>query len=1129
MTKAFFKRQLGCYLVLALFAGFVDGVRADSFYPNDPYFLYSTNPTGFPGQWHLLNTAPLGVKNTGVDSNVVSAWRAGYTGSGVVIGIVDTGMDRYNYDIAPNYRSDLSYDFINGSSTITLAYDDDHGTSVAGVAAGRGGNARGGTGAAPSAYLADLRLISSGATTQNQIDSCYWKGGVETNGTISSEATIHIKNHSYGYTNQYVTLSSSVSKAIALTSSNGVIHVFSAGNDRGKLTEDSNKSPYLNNQNTLVVAALGSDGAYATYSSKGTSVFVTAPSSSDNGYSIITADRVGSAYGYNSRYGDTFPDRDYTSIFGGTSSAAPLMSGILALGKEANPNLDLRTAKHALANTSTKVDSSQSDWAQNNAGYWFNPNYGFGNVNAYAFAQKAQSIAYITDVTYGTASSGGVTTVIPAGGTATVTFVPTGTQQSLEGVNITLSLTHTNRGGLEATLTSPKGTTSKFLTTLSSDATTVSNWTWSFQCNNFWGENPNLGAGSWTLNVTDTDGTVGTGVLESYSIELQMGEMSTYTAGANTLSADVSTRAFTLNNSASTYDIPAACTLTVWDNVLVKNGELTVKGTIAENRTRGAIVKVEGGILSGTGSINVTRGLLNSYGIVRPGASGTPGTLTLTQGNFQQTAGGTLDIQVASALNYSKLSLSGTAYLGGNLTLSYLGGYKPTLGTTLTGVIQNAAGISNSFDSVTRVSPVILWVPSASATALDLTLTRCLDNPALNLNPVQKDVARALSTSPNIDSGDLGNVINAIGNLGTEGEVRNAYNEISASKLTTMAVGAFDGAQVQYQNVRNHLFSLRDGSTRAAMVQIGDTTPAGKPVLLAYSGPDVRGLLNVKEEEPERKKWDYFINASGTFGDQEASNIQPGYNYWSAGMTTGIGYFFSRELTAGLATGFSRTMSDLNGSGGHVKVDTIPIWLYSTYQRNNWYLDAMMGGGVSFYDLKRNIQFGTIDRQAYSDPNGYQVNARLETGMDHQFGHLTIGPSLSVQYTKMWIDSFTERNADSLNLSIARQTADSIQNGIGIHSSYRIKMKTFTLVPHFSGSFQHEWRNDSRMIDAQLAQGSSIFQAPTDAPDRNFGLVGGGLTAEISESLSLRVSYETEVGKTDYARQTFSGGVDVLF
>jgi subtilisin family serine protease len=80
--------------------------------------------------------------NSGVSAGLLGAWNLGYTGSGVVIGIVDDGIDGANYDIAPNYRADLSRKLLRqcGPSQPPRAgaakQGDNPGTAVAG--GGRG-------------------------------------------------------------------------------------------------------------------------------------------------------------------------------------------------------------------------------------------------------------------------------------------------------------------------------------------------------------------------------------------------------------------------------------------------------------------------------------------------------------------------------------------------------------------------------------------------------------------------------------------------------------------------------------------------------------------------------------------------------------------------------------------------------------------------------------------------------------------------------------------------------------------------------------------------------------------------------------------------------------------------------
>ena len=128
--------------------------------PNDPLF---TN------QWHLRNTGQTG-GTVGADANVTPAWDT-VRGTGVVIGIVDDSLEHdpdlidnrwtNSDEIAGNGIDDDSngnvddvhgWDFVNGDSDPSNnSYG--YGTAVAGVAAARGNNDIGVSGAAPNASL----------------------------------------------------------------------------------------------------------------------------------------------------------------------------------------------------------------------------------------------------------------------------------------------------------------------------------------------------------------------------------------------------------------------------------------------------------------------------------------------------------------------------------------------------------------------------------------------------------------------------------------------------------------------------------------------------------------------------------------------------------------------------------------------------------------------------------------------------------------------------------------------------------------------------------------------------------------------------------------------------------------
>lgn len=490
-----------------------------AFVPNDPYFHKQTpSPWTGRGQWHLTN------EYTDIDSRVVGAWKRNITGQGVTIGIVDDGLETAHPDLAPNYVAADSWDFGDNDADPNPVYDDDqHGISVAGVAAARGGNGIGVVGAAPYASLAGLRIDYANQTEAMFVDATLYHSS-------GGNHAITVKNHSYGVSMPYYAAEAE-SAALSSSVAAGTLHVFSAGNDRaawGNGDPDSNRKQPQNSPDSITVAALGFDGVFAYYSCYGANVVATVPSSDELDIDCITTtDRTGSL-GYNATWGDTFPDQDYTSLFGGTSSSAPLMSGILALAKQAQPLLTTRFAKHILARTCRLVDpldattTSDGGWRTNTVGVKFNQNYGFGLVDAGAFVNAVTQYTGVTALRIENTPTTTVNATIPDNNTTGITRTfNLSSNTPLEEMLITLNFTHTWETDLEVHLTAPNGYRSRLVKQYVETHSGQLSFQWTFCTHAFWGCNPQ---GTWTLNVSDRyyDDT---GVWQSFSATARMGTL----------------------------------------------------------------------------------------------------------------------------------------------------------------------------------------------------------------------------------------------------------------------------------------------------------------------------------------------------------------------------------------------------------------------------------------------------------------------------------------------------------------------------------------------------------------------------------------------------------------------------
>lgn len=472
--------------------------------PNDPLIGQ---------QWHLVTS---GSASPGTSLEVESVWDyaggTGIRGRGVRIGVVDDGLQQSHPDLSPNVDASLGWDWNGNDSNPSPTSGNRHGTACAGNAAARGNNAQGGSGVAPEATLAGLRLVAAPATDQQEAEAFVWK-----------QDAIQVKSNSWGPddTGRILEEPGPLAKAALQSATTngrnglGTIFVWAAGNG-GDLADNSNYDGYANSIHTIAVGAIDSSGNSSYYSERGANLVVCAPSDgSTSTLGITTTDLVGSS-GYNTA--STAAGGDYAHDFGGTSSATPLVAGVVALMLEKNPGLGWRDVQEILMRSAKRILPSDPEWIQNAAGFWFHHRMGAGLANAPAAVAMAEGW---TNLPPQDSVSQSISTVrqIPENNATGImeNFVFPANTMRAEHVTVTVDISHTSRGNLEIVLTSPSGTASR-LAEIHSD--TNDNFTqWTFSTVRNWGESI---TGTWSLRISDISpaGNTSGGTLNSATLKI---------------------------------------------------------------------------------------------------------------------------------------------------------------------------------------------------------------------------------------------------------------------------------------------------------------------------------------------------------------------------------------------------------------------------------------------------------------------------------------------------------------------------------------------------------------------------------------------------------------------------------
>lgn len=457
--------------------------------PNDPLI---------GNQWHLKNTGQ-GGGTAGTDVDVEPVWNypgTGYRGAGIVVGVVDDGLETGHPDLAANVRTDIDYDWNDGTpNDPSPGTGDDHGTACAGNVAAIGNNSLGVSGSAPEAKIVGLRLIAASTTDAQEAEAMAHRNDV-----------IQIKSNSWGPSDTGTTLEGpgALTRAALQTAATtgrgglGTISLWAGGNGRAE-GDNSNYDGYANSIYTIAVAALTNTRQQASYSESGANIVVTSPSSGGT-LDITTVDRSG-ANGYNSSSGAA---GNYANDFGGTSSATPTAAGVVALMLQRRPGLGWRDVQEILIRSAFRVNPADADWTTNGAGLAFNHKFGAGLVDANAAVTLAANWTNLAAQTSVASTQTGLAASIPnnnATGT-TRTFDLGASNLRVEHVTVRVSINHTARGNLAITLTSPSGTASRLAEVRSDANDNYSDWT--FMTVRNWGESSR---GTWTLRVADQSNT----------------------------------------------------------------------------------------------------------------------------------------------------------------------------------------------------------------------------------------------------------------------------------------------------------------------------------------------------------------------------------------------------------------------------------------------------------------------------------------------------------------------------------------------------------------------------------------------------------------------------------------------
>ena len=298
--------------------------------------------------------------------NAPAVWNLGYTGQGVVVASLDTGVDANHPDLAARWRGGTNSWFDPYNQHPNTPVDlDGHGTATMGVMVG---GSAGGTsiGVASGAQWIAARIFNDTKGTDMTAIHSAFQWLLDPDGNPATADAPDIVNNSWGFTAPGCFLDFEAD--LQALRSAGILPIFAAGN--GGPNPATSLSP-ANNPSAFAVGAVDNSDAIYSLSSRGPSTCT--------GRQELFPDVVAPGVAIRSSYLN-----DGYALLTGTSLAAPHVSGTLALLLSACSGMTVDQQAQALRNSALDLGDAGPD-----------PIFGYGRIDALAALDYVKALGCV--------------------------------------------------------------------------------------------------------------------------------------------------------------------------------------------------------------------------------------------------------------------------------------------------------------------------------------------------------------------------------------------------------------------------------------------------------------------------------------------------------------------------------------------------------------------------------------------------------------------------------------------------------------------------------------------------------------------------------------------------------------
>lgn len=542
---------------------------------------------------------------------------------------------------------------------------------------------------------------------------------------------------------------------------------------------------------------------------------------------------------------------------------------------------------------------------------------------------------------------------------------------------------------------------------------------------------------------------------------------------------------------------------------IVEGGVLAIAkradGTGGELTVSDVVVR-EDGTLVGDGTIE--QQVINN-GIVAPGFRGD----TLTVGTYKQGSDGTLLVTYDNTQEHSVLEVKNKADIKGNLAFAPARGqfYSNNFSVRLSDFLQvnTPNSITGSFteflaeDASPTLETVLVGKPDMEEMTAEVVLTRPKDAYArYAANSGAAELGRNLPGIASIATGDMQALLTALDWSARDGhEVGRALDTLGAEAYDASARASL--AQQAEFNLLILRRMLGNESARRALATHGTT-----------------------EDQPDAENWQFWATPYGSGAWQGSHGGVSSWKSSGIGLIVGADRYFESGLTLGAHVALTARRTHVTGNhDAQADTQSAFVGLQGMFAPDTWdgfWLTAQGRLGIESGEMDREVSFNGYVRNNESRWSGFAGSALLGGGKDWSWkigdGYLDAGPLAWMEYSFLHRPGIEEQSGQASRLDVDETVYQSLLLSLGAHAGLNT---TFANGTSLGVDILAAWRHET--LDATFRTGASFreygdfdFATATDLPGRDSMLVQSSVRFTHPLNFFVQMDLGGEFFRTDY-------------